>query len=287
MKKYKILSIILLLLLIISCSTRGDDVDKKSFKEKITRAILYWFRSGRPFFLSKKGRLAKELYNALWGVGKDDVKLVKELLEDGADPDYCRGECGWSDSNPLNVVAESFYNTYKRLKYGESIPDPAPDVVVFNLLMKAGADINKRPYIWNRIHILDTTLFTRIYNDESIKPETRKKQLEYYIKDSNRLIEAFLKAGADPDMLGHPYPYSYEGMKARITDEEAKEYFAKGSRAINVAIEKGIIWESQVDLLLQYTKLDEESLKAAERSNDPKMIEKISKLWEEHNTDEH
>jgi hypothetical protein len=33
-------------------------------------------------------------------------------------------------------------------------------------------------------------------------------------------------------------------------------------------------------LLLQYTKLDENSLKAAKESNDHAMIEKITMLWE-------
>jgi hypothetical protein len=96
----------------------------------------------------------------------------------------------------------------------------------------------------------------------------------------NRIIEAFLKAGADPDLPGHPYPFSYEAMKARITDEQAREYFSKGTRAINEAIAKGMAWESLVDLLLAYTQLDEESLKAAERSNDPAMVRKIQKLWQ-------
>jgi hypothetical protein len=101
------------------------------------------------------------------------------------------------------------------------------------------------------------------------------------VADANRLLEAFLKTGTDPDKLGHPYPFSSDAMDVKITDKQANEYFVQGTRAVNVAIEKGILWESQVDLLLQYTKLDEESLKAAERSNDPVMIEKIKNLWKE------
>jgi hypothetical protein len=42
-------------------------------------------------------------------------------------------------------------------------------------------------------------------------------------------------------------------------------------------------WESQVDLLLQYTTLDKDSLKAAKQSKDKAMIEKITKLWNEQN----
>jgi hypothetical protein len=52
-----------------------------------------------------------------------------------------------------------------------------------------------------------------------------------------------------------------------------------GTRAINIAMEKGIKWESRVDLLLQCTKLYEESLKAAERSHNSEMVKKITKLW--------
>jgi hypothetical protein len=42
-----------------------------------------------------------------------------------------------------------------------------------------------------------------------------------------------------------------------------------------------MVWESQVDLLLRYVKLDEASLEAARESGDPGMVEKINRLWEE------
>ena len=105
-------------------------------------------------------------------------------------------------------------------------------------------------------------------------------QIETYVKDANRVLRALLEAGADPDKLGHPYPFGFDWKVPFLTDKKANKYFAQGTRAINEAIEKGIIWESQVDLLLKYTSLDEESLKAADRSNDPAMIEKIQKLWQ-------
>jgi len=68
-----------------------------------------------------------------------------------------------------------------------------------------------------------------------------------------------------------------------INYEEASEYFAKGTRPLYEAIKKGMRWESQVDLLLQYTTLDEDSLKAARESKDPAMIAKITRLWNEQN----
>jgi hypothetical protein len=99
--------------------------------------------------------------------------------------------------------------------------------------------------------------------------------------DENRLLEAFLQAGADPDKLGHPHPYSYEAIIEKfITDENVDEYFKDGTHAINHTIEKGMAWESQVDILLHYTELDDESLLAAKKSNDFLMIEKINQLWE-------
>jgi hypothetical protein len=259
-------------------------------EEKMNGAIrkaLESLRSGQtPMSADKK--LANNFYHAVY---RDDIVQAQKYLDAGADPNYCLGECGWVDANPLSVVAEGFYDTYIRREHKEAVPDPVPDVAMFNILIAAGANINQRPYIWNRVFIRNNEKFKRLKRpvkaDNGLtESEAMKKQMDNYVEDANRLIEAFLKAGADPDKLGHPYPFSREAIYARITDEQANEYFDHGSRAINVAIEKGIAWESQVDLLLRYAKLDEESLAAAERSNDPVMVEKIQKLWKERRADE-
>mgnify|MGYP000990774539 CR=1 FL=1 len=217
----------------------------------------------------------RAFYNAVY---REQSELVQEYLDRGFDPDYCQGECGWGDSNPLAVVAEGFYTTYYRTLRGAEIPNPTPDVATLQVLVAGGADVNRRPYIWDRVYM---------YTNEDLNGRWRSSivdgkpvGVEEDVKTYYRIIEAFLRAGADPDLLGHPYPFSYEALKAGITDEQAQKYFAKGTRAINEAIAKGMAWESQVDLLLEYTKLDEESLKAAERSNDPEMVKKIQKLWE-------
>lgn len=226
---------------------------------------------------------ARDLYHAIYN---RDIIKVDNLLKNGADPNYCYGESGWVDSNPLNVVTESFYDTYYRRKRNAIIPNPTPDVKVFELLVEAGADLNRRPYIWNRVNNYDNAFFdkikdsTRNFNEKSGKPKDYKEHLNNFIEDSNRILKVLLEAGADPELKGHSYPFSSEALHAHITDKKAKEYFENGSRAINVAIAKGNAWESQVDLLLQYTKLDKESLQAAEKSNDPIMIEKINKLWD-------
>lgn len=205
----------------------------------------------------------------------------------GLDPDYCLGECGWGDSNPLAVVSEGFYTTYYRTLRGDSIPDPTPDIATLQALVTGGADVNKRPYIWDRVYRHTNKRLNNKWKSARVdgKPVGVEEDVKrYYIRDVNRIIAAFLKAGADPDLLGHPYPFSYEAMKAKITDEQAQEYFSKGTRAINEAIAKGMAWESQVDLLLEYTQLDEESLEAAKRSNDPEMVKKIQILWQKQNT---
>jgi hypothetical protein len=285
--------IIIALLIVIFIS----GITYLSLSGNLIRLILFPFRANMNLG-TKDGKMSKDLYTAVY---TRDTNWVKELLEKGADPNNCKGECGWVDSNPLNILSELIDSTYlspelielmseksdtsdndnpiyQQLLYAVKNQNNPQDIHILDLLVKAGADINRRPYIWNRVNKINNWLLDNS-NSNKDNPIELKKEIDCYVKDSNRLIEAFIKAGADPDMKGHQFPFSSEGMDARITDDQAKEYFAKGSRPINAAIEKGIIWESQVDLLLKYTKLDEESLKASERSKDPRMIEKISKLW--------
>ena len=128
-----------------------------------------------------------------------------------------------------------------------------------------------RPYIW---HVLNH----RILTDENI--EWMQASKGRYITGTTidliySKIEILLKAGADADRKGAP-------NRQLIPSSEKKysKYFEReGSRPINYAIEKNL--PTIVNLLLQYTKLDDESLSAAERSNDPAMIDKIQQLWKE------
>lgn len=262
---------IIAVLLFVSCKSKEDKLDEAM------RKILEPFRTG-PVFMDEETKVAYDLYHA---IRRYDVEGVKNAIEKGADPNYCLGEARWVDSNPLSV--DGMYETYYRRLRGEIIPNPTPEVEILNMLVEAGADINRRPYIWDIVisynnRILNGLWKSFIRNGEPVGVEVDTK--ESYIKDVNRLIEAYLQAGADPDKLGHPYPFSREAIYDDMMDEKANGYFAQGTRAINEAIEKGMAWESQVDLLLQYTTLDEESLKAAERSNDHAMVEKIQRLWE-------
>ena len=231
-----------------------------------------------------------------WTMQFYNVDNVKRYLEEGYNPNKSRGEQGYRDGNPLFIIATRFYSTYYSTLMEEEIPTPLPDIQIFNLLIEAGADINMRPYVWYRIytsrnmHIdarLNSNTLTKTGRTAITENELRELEIDkaasinHFISDCNRILIAFLEAGADPDMRGHPYPYSLEAKRARITEEEANEYFSRGTRPINEAIKKGMWWESQVDILLQYTALDEDSLVAARESNDPAMIEKITRLWNE------
>ena len=270
------------LLLLQSCNFdvqevyhKCDDVLAEFQNAEAKEKSRYWF-------------FQHELSRTINGYKTTDT--IQQLLQEGLDSNYCKGESGWFDSNPLMLVANAHYTTFERLHDGEQIPNPTPDTNVIRLLVSYGADINRRPYVWYIIHRSDSEDMNRLWNMRSsftvndkpdVLPSEEEKYKAFFIEDENRLLKAFLSNGADPDNPGHPYPFSIEAIAARITDKEADSCFAKGTRAINEAIEKGMIWESQVDLLLEYTKLDEESLKAAERSGDPEMAKKIKRLWEQ------
>jgi hypothetical protein len=235
---------------------------------------LIWKEDGSP---------AKELYH---GIQRFEVDRVVEALNNGADPNYCKGEAGWVESNPLGVLF--WLNTSTFFGGAYKTADPSPDVAILNILVDRGADINRRPYIWSIVyeansddHFESIVRFRRLNNKSMDKDDITDEMLQF-VSNVNRLLKAFLEAGADPDKRGHPYPFGLVDFNLRVfflTDKKAQKYFDKGTRAINEAIKKGMLWESQVDLLLQYTKLDKGSLSAAELSHDPAMVDKINKLW--------
>lgn len=275
------------LVLLNAGGTKEEDVRKSKSSNAVGRFFVRPARTSKPFFFTKRGRLARELYNYTDRAGSGyDPELVLDVLQRGADPNYCSGENGWAETHPINVLVESFNSTF------HNIPEMTPDgdVQALRHLVDFGANINALPYVW--VRITGITLDESDYrqwklNSKSFNPEeqrtyiaTREKKL---IEDANRLLIALLELGADPDMRGHPYPFSYEAMY-KMNDAKAAEYFAKGTRPINEAIKKGIMWESQVDILLRYTNLDEDSLVAAQESGDPQMIEKIQRLWEAQTT---
>lgn len=210
-----------------------------------------------------------------------DVTHVKELLEEGINPNKCRGEAGWVDSNPLKIVSEGFEDTIFSEK-----KDNFKDVQLFNLLVDYGANINQLPYIWARVYTwgneeLEDSL-------ESINKHHKNEiggrdPTVWFVNDSNRLIKAMLERGMNPNMKGHPVPYTHSLKLLFFTDKIAFKYFnsSKSTTPLYEAIKKGIRWESQVDLLLEYGAiLDESCLEAARLSGDEAMLQKITALIE-------
>jgi hypothetical protein len=216
-----------------------------------------------------------------------DVEEIREFLEQGYDPDQCLGSEGWNSSNPLVVIMRRVYFTLVDYENNRPIPEPTPDVAMMRALVEGGADIHRFPYIWRGVYGYSNDSIEQIqtkvgvyHNGELVATQEEADQEKArYVQDVNRLIEAYLEAGAGPDKPGHPYPFRPAKKDFFMTNEEANAYFSKGTRAINEAIKKGVVWESQVDLLLRYTTLDEASLEAARESNDPAMIGKIYRLW--------
>lgn len=291
MSKKNIFGTVVCMTLFLVLLNAGGTKEESMRESKISNAVGRFFirpaRTSKPFFFTKRGRLARELYNYTDRASSGyDPELVLDVLQRGADPNYCRGENGWAETHPIYVVVKGFNSTF------HNIPEMTldGDVQALRYLVDFGANINALPYVWRRVtrfalkesYYRQWNLDSRNFNLEEKRTYIAAVE-KRYIEDANRLLIALLELGADPDMRGHPYPFSYEAMY-KMNDAKAAEYFAKGTRPINEAIKKGIMWESQVDILLRYTNLDEDSLVAAQESGDPQMIEKIQRLWEAQTT---
>jgi len=237
-----------------------------------------------------KRELARELYDAVYG---KYTERVQAALEAGADPNKCLGDAGWWDSNPLFVADSSSYNLFLVNLNKKNILHDTKDTQVIKLLKEYGANPLKRPYIWYLI----TQEYGYIIHGTKVQWEYEVKNgvitLDQYntywaefmkeqVATCNRVIQAFIDAGADPDMRGSPKPFEHVITNVFfMNDWIASLYYRKGTRPINEAIKKGMEWESQVDLLLKYVKLDKDSLAAAQESGDPAMIDKITRLWDD------
>jgi hypothetical protein len=269
------------------CWRRGMSEEKRAEREAAGRLFIM----GRAFQDDTYPEIQEEersrqaaLYAALaW----KNIEKVQACLDGGANPDMCLSGQGWKQNNPLSVVIRKMYLEYNNVRRGKEIPDPMPDIAIMRLLQEAGADFNRRPFVWEIVWKCEKKRTDLIlqkpehsYLGEPLAtPEEAAEEAAYYVNDANRLVLGLIEGGADPDKRGHPYPYT-PGEEARyISDEEAGRYFARGTRPLNEAIKKGMAWESQVDLLLRCVRLDEASLEAARESGDPAMVEKIMELW--------
>ena len=103
-----------------------------------------------------------------------------------------------------------------------------------------------------------------------------------YMENVNSIIKALLDAGADPNKRGHYRLLEDFTKQYLLTDKKVRTLCSSpdATSPLYEAIKKGMKWEDQVDLLLEYgAVLDESCLKAAEESGDEAMIEKVSSLY--------
>ncbi|MCR5385664.1 MAG: hypothetical protein K6E69_00950 [Treponema sp.] len=216
-------------------------------------------------------------YEAVYG---KDFEWVKNHLKAGYDPEKCKGEAGWVDSIPLKVVVETLHSYI--------IDGQNSDTMIIDLLIQYGADVNRLPYVWDRIYLYNDfdiieERYKNNYKKDGILYEgaVKEKEEREWVAKINRVIEKLLLAGADPNMKGHPFPFGTSWQLLFFTDKKAFKYFnsKEATTPLYEAIKKGMKWESQVDLLLKYgATLDESCLEAAKLSGDAAMLEKIEKL---------
>jgi|GEM_PF-5538076 len=244
------------------------------------RLLLLNIRKNPDNISNEQRKQARAFYNAIVRYEWEPEK-VKEMLAAGADPNYCYGECGWIQNNPLIETARSMFFDAAGFKevYGY-VPNPLPDEGRLIDLLNYGADIHKYPYAW----IIVYRYGNYYIHDEQLK-EQDKNLMDYYISDyiknANRLLSAFIRMGASADAKGNHIAFDWQTYNDNLSYEEFCK-LCKTSEAttpLYEAIKKGIQWESQVDLLLEYgAQLDESCKKAAQESGDTAMIEKINKL---------
>ena len=205
---------------------------------------------------------------------------VKDYLAAGLDPDYClKMYDGWQFRNPLMLFCSDFL----LLSYYEKdYILPNYDVEVFNQLINAGADINKYPYIWANVYLHNDDMIRIFKRDHENSENDVETFIPCYISDCNRSLKMFLDAGADVNRKGSPVPFE-KNICEKISEAKIQKYFNSpdSTSPIYEAIKKGMVWESQVDLLLEYGAiLDESCLDAAKLSGDEAMIKKVKTLLE-------
>ena len=223
-------------------------------------------------------------YSFYKAVYKCDLENIKLHIEKGFNPNKCRGEAGWVDSIPLKVLSEGLKGTYISRIEDPDFTYNNSDIKAYDLLIANGANINQLPYTWDRVYRYDNTHLENIEKKKQYNEAKKKLMKQYFVEDVNRLLEAMLSAGADPNMKGHPFPFSNSRYLLFFNNKKAFKYFnsPEATTPLYEAIKKGSDWESQVDLLLEYgAVLDASCLKAAELSGDEKMISKIRGLMKQ------
>ncbi len=216
-------------------------------------------------------------HEALFGP-KGRQNDVEDYLNAGYDPNYClKFNDGWQYRNPLMLFNSSFINLTYNNTQKEAVE---PDVVVFDLLVANGADVNKYPYVWASVYLHDNKKIEVFKKDYPNDPRRVEALIACYISDANRVLRMFLEAGSDVNRKGHKKPFDKKYC-TKISELQIQKLFDsdEATTPIYEAIKKGMLWESQVDLLLEYgAEMDESCLEAARLSDDEAMIRKITGL---------
>ena len=225
-------------------------------------------------------RMIKEDYHL--AIYRYQVEEVKKFLDANYDPNRCVVQIGnWEEYNPLLIVVSNRFSCWDVNTNTRKDLETYDDVELINLLAEYGADVNLLPYIWKRVYV-DSNDFIKSRTEHFPEDIAAEKTL-CLIEDSNRVIKALLDNGADPNYKGHPAPFDEDNYFYYIsmTVKKARKKFKskKATTPLYEAIKKGMRWESQVDLLLQYgAKVDESCLEAAKLSGDDQMIKKIERI---------
>ena len=242
------------------------------------RLLLLNVRKNPDNISNEQRKQARAFYNAIVRYEWEPEK-VKEMLAAGADPNYCYGECGWVQNNPLMLLSEMSFSSYYFEKKHGYVPDITPDVALLDDLLSYGADIHKYPYVWAIVYRNGNGYIRDLEKQET--KDVAKVKIESTIADTDRILRAFLEKGANVNKRGDPYPFSGDSPD-NMSDEVLNMYFNKGSTPLYEAIKKGMRWESEIDLLLKYGAIiDESCLEAAKLSGEEAMVEKIQKLFDD------